>query len=306
MSICNDMFSYGVRHHSALPPNNVSKKRSRAEASDGTTPVKQLLTPGFYIRIEEDDSDAKFVQSPAPMDVVFGRGRWNSSHPGNRRLQILININLDRYIRAGTRKAKTSISQEVVHIIKTCGIEHGRFLRFVSDTNGWETVSDNDARIKVSQAFRYTVRTPPGCVIPKYMLVENEKTSQVSADPSDVANEDFPPSFVSRSISGSESDENPIISKCPLIEQVNQDQACLITISSDEKTFAPRLVSSAVSESEADENNLFDQDETFTLSDELMSDEDLEEFKHFRELDASLEKLSQSLFSSDSFPNFPL
>lgn len=107
---------------------------------------------------------------PKPFDVLLGRGRWYASHAGNRRLQIFINMHLERYQVTQSRPEKTHITNEILHMVKTCGKQPGRFLKFEDEIKGWAEASDEVARLKISQAMRYTIRTPQNGVIPPSML----------------------------------------------------------------------------------------------------------------------------------------
>ena len=82
-------------------------------------------------------------------DVLFGRGRGMSKHPGNARFRKLVDQHVPQYERAG-KYEKTSIAENIVNIIKQ---SDGRFLR-LGKSGEWESVSDEAARNKVSHAFR--------------------------------------------------------------------------------------------------------------------------------------------------------
>jgi len=101
-----------------------------------------------YIRMEPTSSPQKF-------DVLLGRGRAHVENPGNQRLQIIVNINKPRYAASNSHHKKTQISQDIVHQIKNCGTETGRFLRYDKQMRSWIEVDDQSARRKVSQALRY-------------------------------------------------------------------------------------------------------------------------------------------------------
>jgi len=100
------------------------------------------------------------VETPGPHDVVLGRGRWYAMHSGNRRLQTVINSHLERYQATPLRKAKTSITHEILDQIKNCPDNPGRFLRYDAGQDGWLPVEDDVARLKISQAMRYSMRSP--------------------------------------------------------------------------------------------------------------------------------------------------
>jgi hypothetical protein len=165
-------------------PNPLSSSAQRSSSANTSTSAQSSKS---YTGSASTGTAAaiisQLVLSPAPMDVLLGRGRWNASHPGNRRLQILINMNSGKYQRSQTRKAKTKITKDMVYEIKNCGTHRGRFLRCVEEPNAqaapcWAEVDDDVARLKVAQAFRYTIRSPPNDIITKSMLVDNNNEQQ--------------------------------------------------------------------------------------------------------------------------------
>ena len=107
---------------------------------------------------------------PKPFDVLLGRSRGYASHAGNQRLQIFINMHLERYLVTQSRPEKTHITNEILYMVKTCGKQPGRFLKFEDEINGWVDVSDEVARLEISKAMRYAIRTPSEGIIPPSML----------------------------------------------------------------------------------------------------------------------------------------
>lgn len=88
---------------------------------------------------------------PGPHDVLFGRGKRSSGHTGNRRFDVIINMNWMRYTKATNRLEKTAISEDIVFVVK----RSGRFLKFDGEQQAWVEVNDEEARIKVRQALKY-------------------------------------------------------------------------------------------------------------------------------------------------------
>jgi hypothetical protein len=97
-------------------------------------------------------------ESPGSFDVLLGRGKTHTGHPGNKRLQTVLSMHSVRYNATTSRKEKTAITQEIVQIIHSESDPPGRFLKFDKDANGWVKVDDAWARIKVSHAIRYASR----------------------------------------------------------------------------------------------------------------------------------------------------
>jgi hypothetical protein len=61
------------------------------------------------------------IPNPAPNDVICGRGKMTSSHPGNRKLRDLVLQRKHEYQRAKRREEKTSITSEIVQKLRECG-----------------------------------------------------------------------------------------------------------------------------------------------------------------------------------------
>jgi hypothetical protein len=60
------------------------------------------------------------TESPGNFDVLLGRGKTHTGHPGNKRLQTVLSMHSVRYNNATTsRKEKTAITQEIVQIIQS-------------------------------------------------------------------------------------------------------------------------------------------------------------------------------------------
>jgi hypothetical protein len=92
---------------------------------------------------------------PTEYDVLFGRGKPFQDHPGNLRLHSIVNLYKPNYTQS-RRHEKTAIAEDVVKLIKNDGKHIGRFLKQVDGK--WETVSDIEARAKVSHALRGKTR----------------------------------------------------------------------------------------------------------------------------------------------------
>jgi hypothetical protein len=88
--------------------------------------------------------------SPHPYSVILGRGKVNES-VGNRRLKILVDIELNNYEKAPSRREKSFVVARVMETIQeACGT--GAFIR--CEGGLWYEVSDSDAREKISTMFR--------------------------------------------------------------------------------------------------------------------------------------------------------
>ena len=89
------------------------------------------------------------ITSPAEFDVLFGRGKSNQNHPGNRDMRNIAGRYQSKYNAAG-RDEKTNITRTIVETVKSNG---GTFLKFNKDA-GWVKVSDETARKKVAHVLR--------------------------------------------------------------------------------------------------------------------------------------------------------
>jgi hypothetical protein len=99
------------------------------------------------------------VLEPEPFDVLLGKGPKYTKHPGNQKMQVAIELHQHRYNMAQATKAeKTKITDEIIHFVKCCGTNPGRFLTRQKETGLWVEVDDFIARQKVTNALRYTRR----------------------------------------------------------------------------------------------------------------------------------------------------
>jgi hypothetical protein len=93
---------------------------------------------------------------PREDDVLFGRGPVHQHHPGNRRMQLLLDNHREEYDKAD-RFDKTVIARTIIQMIES---KRGRFLKFEKNRNIWEEVPDKMARDKVSHAMRDNRKKP--------------------------------------------------------------------------------------------------------------------------------------------------
>eukprot|EP00980_Cylindrotheca_fusiformis_P000165 scaffold26_cov117-Cylindrotheca_fusiformis.AAC.6 len=99
-------------------------------------------------RNETNSPDLSEATGYTYADVIFGRGRKIQEHVGNINLRRM----LEQYRRSYdqcSRSARQDIAEAIVKQIKANG---GRFLK--RENSGWKEVSDSEARIKVTTAFR--------------------------------------------------------------------------------------------------------------------------------------------------------
>jgi hypothetical protein len=160
--------------------------------------TRQLTMEGWSLEAEDANEDQKLAstdagsslarettETPCRFDVLLGRGRKHNGHPGNARLQTVLNMHSVRYNAATSRNEKTAIIQEIVQSIQANGEPAGRFLKFEKDTNGWVEVDDAVARIKVGHAIRYVSKykkrkVPPANLEPSSQDEANRMGSDTS------------------------------------------------------------------------------------------------------------------------------
>jgi hypothetical protein len=99
--------------------------------------------------------DESVAIEPTANDVLFGRGGYINTHPGNVRFRTKA-FELRTWYEASTKEEKYNISK---HLIESVQGEGHRFLEKTSD-GLWHEVSGNGIRKKASQALRERVRGP--------------------------------------------------------------------------------------------------------------------------------------------------
>jgi hypothetical protein len=124
------------------------------------------------------------TQIPGAFDVLLGRGQQHTRHPGNERLQTLLNMHSVRYNATSLRHEKTLITQEIVQSIQTASdlLVPGRFLKFDKEANGWVEVDDVAARVKVSHAIRYASRYKKPKAPPVNFAGPQQEASTIESD----------------------------------------------------------------------------------------------------------------------------
>ena len=78
--------------------------------------------------------------------VICGRGRECYNHFGNRRLRVLVDMNLEQYIQAKTKLDKTLIVSSIVDTIRGAS-KTGGFVRQCPDTNEWHEVRKDTQQV---------------------------------------------------------------------------------------------------------------------------------------------------------------
>ena len=121
-----------------------------------------------------------------PYDVLNGRCAASFNNIGNRRFRMTISINLQRYMDAPTRQAKSKVIKSVVQVLKN---EVGaRFLKKSIDGRGYVELSDKKFREKVGHALRDTaVLLDPSMATPLSSAKQSaKKTKETVVKKSDI------------------------------------------------------------------------------------------------------------------------
>ncbi len=97
----------------------------------------------------------RIIECPKQTDILLGRGRPIMRHPGNAVLRNIVQMKLEEYASAKSKKETTDVTWDVVRTLK--GKYGARFLKDENIANsglGWVEVSNETARQKVRIAFR--------------------------------------------------------------------------------------------------------------------------------------------------------
>jgi preprotein translocase subunit SecD len=102
----------------------------------------------------QSQPDVEVDFQPSDFSVVCGRGRDSFNHVGNRRFRILASMFIERYSRANSKAAKTTIVSEIIEVIRQAD---GNFCQYKKGK--WFEVADHHAREKVSSLLRDLLHT---------------------------------------------------------------------------------------------------------------------------------------------------
>ncbi|CAJ1965189.1 unnamed protein product [Cylindrotheca closterium] len=131
-----------LRHHRSRQGSIVSNNATAAAPPS-------LLPSGAPVSTASSLSTSPpvIVEKIGPHDVLFG---YQLDNPGNQRLRELVFGLADEYNRTDRGEKK----KKVLQLLGTIRNRGGRFLKPCKDGTGWEVVSDEVARKKVSMQFR--------------------------------------------------------------------------------------------------------------------------------------------------------
>mmetsp|Transcript_17573 Transcript_17573/g.29807 ORF Transcript_17573/g.29807 Transcript_17573/m.29807 type:complete len:234 (-) Transcript_17573:128-829(-) len=103
-------------------------------------------------------SSTALIITPAPSDVICGRGKLCAEHPGNREFRRIVESHLDSYAKADSKLEKSLLVSAIVNMVRGRS-QNGGFLKRNSKSGAYEIVSDRIAREKVGQMLRDALHT---------------------------------------------------------------------------------------------------------------------------------------------------
>jgi hypothetical protein len=112
----------------------------------------QLASRNAQTKVPED-KEKKFGVADEELtsaDVLYGRGGWTNTNPGNIFFRALVDEYRMEYATAG-RGNKTGVSVKIVRLIRN---SQGRFLKKDEDDDLWFEVGDQKAIEKTGQTLR--------------------------------------------------------------------------------------------------------------------------------------------------------
>jgi len=128
---------------------NVVKERPFTAEPHSYLPLQSLSTA------KSGHHPAIIIHQPEPFDILCGKDKNFSSHPGNRCFRELIESMVEPYERAFTKQDKMRFTRNIVATLKTK--YNSRFLRRIPNnaSGSWQEISESMARDKVSHALRF-------------------------------------------------------------------------------------------------------------------------------------------------------
>jgi hypothetical protein len=97
------------------------------------------------------------VYNPTDYDVVCGRGKGYYDKPGNKKFRSIVATEVDNYISATTKTAKSIILDNIVQRVEEQNNGNATFLKYNGKKKGWCKMSHFEAREKVGHAIREAI-----------------------------------------------------------------------------------------------------------------------------------------------------
>jgi hypothetical protein len=167
---------------------------------------------------------------PLADSVIIGKGKMPAQASGNKRLRVLVNLQIENYGNAKFKRDKTYIVTNIVHIIQElCPV--GAFVKF--DGERWWQVSDRISREKVACMFRDSLsgqyKSSNKNKVAKRRAKRAVQRSAVLAMEQKKENEMIPPLIVSSySFLPKSTTEPALLPRCSLLVLEGLDLGCLL------------------------------------------------------------------------------
>ncbi|KAL3938627.1 MAG: hypothetical protein SGBAC_006504 [Bacillariaceae sp.] len=124
------------------------------------------------------ENDTPLVGLPTDADIVCGRGRGIWTHPGNLRLKLLIECNLQAYSQAVRRREKSLI---INHVLDTMILTGARFVK--KERSVWYVIDEKEAREKTAHAIRDFLKRRRQCQDPNKTKPKKRERSKHAQSP---------------------------------------------------------------------------------------------------------------------------
>mmetsp|Transcript_17556 Transcript_17556/g.42703 ORF Transcript_17556/g.42703 Transcript_17556/m.42703 type:complete len:409 (+) Transcript_17556:41-1267(+) len=153
ISICSSTSSSRASSSSSSSNNNSDDSDENTTAIKKTTAKKSTkkTARNTTMTVSTLAGETVTLEGPGPYEVICGRNSSGQNHIGNRRLQISISMNLDRYIAAPSREDKTRVVQQLAGtLIEIVGC---RFLKKIGKGQFVE-MDRRQIKEKIGHSFR--------------------------------------------------------------------------------------------------------------------------------------------------------
>lgn len=142
-------------------PHSFEKLRQVKRSDDNNNRTEMmLLNPNINMNTISSDvtynanaqGNVKRIRTPAPHDVLSGRGGSVNAHPGNCQFRDWVHVRKEEYNLARSKQAKADICREIIGKVLAIG---GRFLTKENSNSQWWIEQDDERMMsKTSQALR--------------------------------------------------------------------------------------------------------------------------------------------------------
>lgn len=119
----------------------------------------EILPLSLNEQKSKQNSSLEMIEQPSPYDILCGKDKSFSHHPGNLIFRDVILSFQERYANANSKPEKMQITKEIVQMLQAT--YNSRFIKLKpqgGETQVWGEISDQAARDKVSHALRFASR----------------------------------------------------------------------------------------------------------------------------------------------------